>query len=68
MRRFSGIFISASRLENLPESIKHGNTILYTYKRMVCWFQDYWMGFHCLGSNSVIKPKTYNYKGRYFCQ
>ena len=25
MRRFSGIFISASRLENLPESIKHGN-------------------------------------------
>lgn len=24
MRRFSGIFISASRLENLPESIKHG--------------------------------------------
>jgi hypothetical protein len=25
MSRFSGIFISASRLENLPESIKHGN-------------------------------------------
>ncbi len=33
MRRFSGIFISASRLENLPESIKHGFEIekLYSY-------------------------------------
>lgn len=29
MRRFSGIFISASRLENLTESIKHGYTIFH---------------------------------------